>query len=157
MEAVHNEYGNDLIIIIMGKNKYIETPELMWQYFLAYVVKTKQNPLKVHDFVGKDGRSEYRLKEKPLTIEGFELYCYNEDIIGDLSHYFANTDNKYSDYLTICSRIRKSIRDDQIAGGMAGIYNPSITQRLNNLVDKTQTDIKIEQPLFNDEQKKLDE
>jgi hypothetical protein len=28
------------------------------------------------------------------------------------------------------------------------MYNPSITQRLNNLVEKTQTDLKIEQPLF---------
>jgi hypothetical protein len=26
---------------------------------------------------------------------------------------------------------------------MAGIYNPSITQRLNNLVEKTQTDVKV--------------
>jgi hypothetical protein len=27
-----------------------------------------------------------------------------------------------------------------MAGGMAGIYNPSITQRLNGLVDKIQED-----------------
>jgi hypothetical protein len=26
---------------------------------------------------------------------------------------------------------------------MAGIYNPSITQRLNNLVEKTQNDVKV--------------
>jgi hypothetical protein len=31
---------------------------------------------------------------------------------------------------------------------MAGIYNPSITQRLNNLVDKVEQTV-IEQPLFN--------
>jgi hypothetical protein len=30
---------------------------------------------------------------------------------------------------------------------MAGIYNPSITQRLNGLVDKQETTIR-EQPLF---------
>ena len=39
------------------------------------------------------------------------------------------------------------MRQDQIEGGMAGMYNPSITQRLNSLVEKTQTTI-IEQPLF---------
>jgi hypothetical protein len=31
---------------------------------------------------------------------------------------------------------------------MAGIYNPSITQRLNGLVEKQETSITIEQPLF---------
>jgi hypothetical protein len=29
------------------------------------------------------------------------------------------------------------IRNDQIDGGMVGQYNPSITQRLNGLVEKT--------------------
>jgi hypothetical protein len=59
-------------------------------------------------------------------------------IINDLSHYFANTNGAYNDYLTICSRIKKAIRKDQIEGGMVGQYNPSITQRLNNLVEKTE-------------------
>ena len=34
--------------------------------------------------------------------------------------------------------LRKTIRQDQIEGGMAGVYNPSITQRLNSLVEKTE-------------------
>ena len=127
--------------------KYIETPEKMWELFQEYKDWAKQNPILVHDFVGKDGDSVERRKERPLTIEGFENYCSNLDIIEDLSQYFANTEDRYKDYQTICSRIRKNIRQDQIEGGMAGIYNPSITQRLNNLVEKTQTEV-IEQPLF---------
>jgi hypothetical protein len=42
--------------------------------------------------------------------------------------------------VSVCSRIRKNIREDQIAGGMAGIYNASITQRLNGLTEKIQED-----------------
>ena len=122
----------------MGRHKAIETPELMLQYFTEYCEYAKNNPIKVHDFVGKDGDEVYRLRERPLTIEGFENYCYNQGVIGDLSHYFANTNNAYSDFLTICSRIRKTIRQDQIEGGMAGVYNPSITQRLNSLVEKSE-------------------
>jgi hypothetical protein len=125
----------------MGKRKYIETPEKMWELFLQYKEWVKSNPIKVHDFVGKDAEEVYRLKERPLTIDGFECWCYDNEIIGDLSHYFANTDNRYSDYLTICSRIRKAVRNDQIDGGMAGIYNPSITQRLNGLTEKTETEV----------------
>jgi hypothetical protein len=90
----------------------------------------------------------YREKEKPLTIDGFECWCYDNDIISDLSQYFANTEQRYSDYQTICSRIRKAVRTDQIEGGMAGIYNPSITQRLNGLVEKSEVREIKEQPLF---------
>jgi len=127
----------------MGKNKYIETPDKMWEYFLAYKKQVKSNPILVHDFVGKDATDVRKEKERPLTIDGFECWCYDNEIISDLSQYFANTEQRYSEYQTICSRIRKAVRTDQIEGGMSGIYNPSITQRLNNLVEKTQTDVKV--------------
>ena len=132
--------------------KNIETPEKLWEIFLAYKKYTKDNPIKVQDYVGKDGNDVLREKERLLTIEGFECYCFENAIIGDLSHYFANTDNRYSDYVTICLRIKKMVRKDQIEGGMAGIYNPSITQRLNNLIEKVEQ-TNIEQPLFPDDKK----
>ena len=132
----------------MGKKKYIETPEKMWEYFESYKKWVKSNPIRVQDYVGKDAEMVYRTKERPLTIDGFECWCYDNEIISDLSQYFANSDNKYSDYSTICSRIRKAVRTDQIEGGMAGIYNPSITQRLNNLTERTENTIITEQPLF---------
>lgn len=130
----------------MGKKKYIETPEKMWELFEAYRKEVKSNPRKKHVFVGKDGVSDYELLERPLTLEGFECYCYDNEIISDLSQYFANTEGRYTDYQTICSRIRKTIKDDQIQGGMVGQYNPSITQRLNGLTDKSEvkTDVNIQ-------------
>ena len=117
--------------------KYIETPEKMWDLFAAYVEWAKNTPFKQKDWVGKDGDQVFREKERPLTMEGFERYVFGIGLNGDLSHYFGNLDNRYADYVSICSRIRKEIRGDQIEGGMAGIYNPSITQRLNNLVERT--------------------
>lgn len=134
----------------MSKKKYIETPEKMWQLFEEYRNLTKQSPRYRTQFVGRDGVMVKEPLERPLTLEGFELYVEEKEIISDISHYFCNLDGRYSDYIAICSRIRKAIRKDQIEGGMVGQYNPSITQRLNNLVDKTQTDIKVEQPLFTD-------
>ena len=40
----------------------------------------------------------------------------------------------------ICLRRNKDteIRNDQITGGMLGFYNPSITQRLNNLKEQSE-------------------
>lgn len=130
--------------------KYIETPEKMWELFEAYKKETKAKPILKTVFVGKDGQREKEDLERPLTLEGFENYVADLGVLADLGHYFANSDNRYEDYCTICSRIRRAIRQDQIEGGMAGIYNPSITQRLNGLVDKTQTEIR-EQKLFGDE------
>lgn len=122
----------------MAKHKYIETPERMWELFIEYATLTKQSPRYRTQFVGRDGVMVKEPLERPLTLEGFELYVAEKEIISDLSHYFCNLDGRYSDYVAICSRIKKSIRKDQIEGGMVGQYNPSITQRLNNLVEKTE-------------------
>lgn len=127
----------------MGKPKYIETPEILWKHFEEYKKETKSKPFLVKDWVGKDALDVYREKERPLTIEGFECWLADKDIIADLSHYFSNYENRYTEYLAICSRVKKAVRQDQIEGGMAGMYNPSITQRLNGLVEKTQTDINV--------------
>jgi hypothetical protein len=134
----------------MGKPKYIESPERMRELFIAYQKVTKENPILVQDFVGKDGDEVNRKRERPLTMEGFENYLFEQDVITDVSDYFENKDDRYKDYIPICRAIRKIIRQDQIEGGMAGIYNPSITQRLNGLVDKVQNNVIHEQPLFPD-------
>lgn len=129
----------------MSKHKYIETPEVMSQLFEDYKNECKTNPRKKHVFVGKDGTSDYELLERPLTIEGFRVYCY--DKIGCVKQYFDNPDKRYNEYITICSHIREVIRRDQIEGGMVGQYNPSITQRLNGLKESIEQ-TNIEQPLF---------
>jgi len=122
----------------------------MWDLFLQYKKNCKENPILVHDFVGKDGQAVWREKERCLTMEGFEDFVADQpDMPSDLGDYFSNKNNAYSDFSAICSRIKRAIRRDQIEGGMAGIYNPSITQRLNNLVEKQQIEVK-EQPLFPD-------
>tara|TARA_R110000868_G_scaffold203335_2_gene451166 strand:- start:884 stop:1285 length:402 start_codon:yes stop_codon:yes gene_type:complete len=118
----------------MGKQKFIKTPEDMWALFLAYKKEVKANPLKIKDWVGKDAKGVYREKERPLTDKGFYNFCRSK--VGCARQYFENAGKLYGDYVTICSHIKEEIDQDQIEGGMAGIYNPSITQRLNGLVEK---------------------
>jgi hypothetical protein len=132
----------------MSKPKAIATPDDLMQLFNDYKVAVKSKPFIIKDWVGGMGKEVEREKEKPLTIEGFRNYATLQG--KTVNHYFANTDNSYESYRTICRTITELIRQDQIEGGMAGIYNPSITQRLNNLVEKTQTEI-VEQPLFPNE------
>lgn len=154
----------------MGKNKYIESPEKMWEYFLSYKKEIKDNPImgveqkRGNSILPKDISNiesdvlnkmlnpiVYLPIQRPLTLEGFENWLEDNEIIkGGIGDYVSNKNNAYEEYSTICSRIRRNIKQDQIEGGMAGIYNPSITQRLNGLVDKSEvTEIK-KQPLFPD-------
>lgn len=126
----------------MAKKKYIETPEKMWELFEAYKKEVKSNPRTRHVFVGKDGVSDYERLERPLTIEGFRNFA--RKTICCVQDYFANTNQAYNEYSTICRAITDEIRQDQIEGGMVGQYNPSITQRLNNLKETSETESKGE-------------
>lgn len=119
------------------KPKQIESPQEMWRLFQEYVQLVKSNPFLVQDFVGGQGMEVQRKKEKPLTMEGFTNYLWNNDIMRDPKDYFSNKDGRYTDYIPVCTRVKETIRQDQIEGGMAGVYNPSITQRLNGLIEKT--------------------
>lgn len=119
----------------MGKHKYIETPEKMWELFAEYKTLTKQSPRYRTQFVGRDGVMVKEPLERPLTYEGFKEFGHQKGVT--VNHYFENTDQAYNDYREVCTRIKDVIRQDQIEGGMVGQYNPSITQRLNGLVEKT--------------------
>jgi hypothetical protein len=118
----------------MSKHKYIKTPELLWEMFEAYRDKTINNP-RLIDKALQSGKVVQESLRVPLTLEGFEVWGYEHGVT--LDHYFRNTNGAYEHYCAICQRIKKSIRQDQIEGGMVGQYNPSITQRLNNLTEKT--------------------
>jgi hypothetical protein len=124
---------------MMGRPKNIESPERMWELFEAYKQHVANKPILVQDFVGKDGEEVRREKQRPLTMEGFECFVMDNTNVTypDLSDYFECKKEGYKNFLHICTRIKREIRADQIAGGMAGIYNPSITQRLNGLVEKS--------------------
>lgn len=85
-------------------------------------------------YVGKDALRKEDPMKVPMTMEGFERFCRTN--YGVVSQYFDNQDGYYDDFIAICSHIRKEIRENQIIGGLLGVYNASITQRLNSLSDK---------------------
>lgn len=132
------------------KQKYIESPEKMWELFCQFRIEKKADPIMVMDHVGKDGREVLKPHQRPLTLEGFSAWLFEKDVTGSVHDYFKNTTGAYDAYSPICRVIREIIRTDQIEGGMAGIYNPSITQRLNGLKEQSEHTI-TEQPLFPDQ------
>ena len=123
----------------MSKHKYIETPEKMAELFDGYVKHVKDNPRIKVEYVGRNGDRVKTPLEVPLTMSGFRAYARKQGVT--INDYFANTDDRYKEYATICRAIENDIRQDQIEGGMVGQYNASITQRLNGLTEKRQTDV----------------
>ena len=122
----------------MGKSKYIKSPERMRELFEGYKKENNESSKwEKIQYVGKDGQRVKDALKPPLTYEGFKIYCRIH--ASDVHHYFENTDKRYEDYRDVCRAIKEEIREDQIIGGMLNFYNPSITQRLNNLTEKVDT------------------
>jgi len=119
------------------KHKYIPTPEAMWDLFESYRQWCKQNPRYSYSLSTKTGEATAIPLERPLTQVGFRSFA--ADAGSTVNDYFSNKDGRYTEYATICSRIEEVIRQDQIEGGLVGQYNPSITQRLNNLTERVDT------------------
>ena len=138
----------------MGKPKYIESPQKLWDLFVDYKKQVKSNPIIVKDWVGKDSEQVYREKEKPLTMVGFECYvCDNTKIsYPDLTVYFEGKEESYKNYFPISSRIKAEILNDQLTGGMVMIYSQSLTARINNISDKQEIkhDLPERPPIFGD-------
>ncbi len=135
----------------MGKHKYIETPEKMWEHFISYKddLESKEDEWLKVQYVGKEGMRVTDNLKLPMTFEGFKRYCWDNEI-GCVEQYFKNQDKLYDEYIHICSRIKNSIRENQITGGLLGVFNASITQRLNGLAEQSEILQKTEQPLFPD-------
>lgn len=143
--ALYNKGG-------MHPKRIFKKPEELEQAFEDYkedLVNKGKEWLKV-SYVGKDGDRVAEPQKLPMTFVGFEVYCYNK--YGCIGQYFDNKDECYTDFVVICSHIKKEIAENQITGGMLGFYNPSITQRLNNLTERndiTTQGEKLSQPVFN--------
>jgi hypothetical protein len=134
----------------MHPTRIFTSPEQLEQVFEDYKddLRTQSYEWKKVQYVGKDGDRVEEPTKVPMTLEGFKRYCRKNH--GDVTEYFLNRDNYYNDFTIICSHIKEEIRENQILGGLLGFFNPSITQRLNGLVEKQEMAIK-EQPLFPDE------
>lgn len=134
----------------MHPTRIFKTPEELQKAFEEYKAHLEVEASKwvKVQYVGKEGERKEDKYKLPMTMEGFKVFCYKD--YGKVENYFLNKDGLYDEFGSICSHIKEEIRNNQITGGLLGLYNPSITQRLNGLVEKSQVDVR-EQPLFPDE------
>lgn len=124
----------------MHPTRIFKSPEALekaWDEYKIFLSQDAKRWPKVQ-YVGKDGKRVEDYPKLPLVKEGFEVFCYKN--YGNVGQYFDNKGGYYADFVAVCSRIRTEIRQDQITGGLLGMYNPSITQRLNGLREVTQNE-----------------
>jgi hypothetical protein len=105
-----------------------------WELFKEDLKLQANEWVKVQ-YVGKDGDRVAEPQKVPYTLEGFKRFCRGK--YGEVEQYFTNQDGYYEEFIGICRAIKDEIRENQIVGGLLGFHNPSITQRLNSLVEKT--------------------
>lgn len=120
----------------MGKHKYIETPERMWELFCEYVKHESENPYYKVEYVGKDGDMVRTPLQVPITFEGFECYVADQNIINDLGDYSKNDDGRYSEYAPIITRIRNNCFSQNFKGAAVGLFNANLIAKKLGLVDK---------------------
>ena len=85
----------------------------------------------------------------PMTMEGFKGYCWSVNI-GDIKRYIDNSDGNFQDYVPIITRMKEEIFNHNLSRAAAGMYKENLIARQLGLADKNQTNISVEQPLFND-------
>ncbi len=123
-------------------SRIFKTPEELlsaWESYKKNLLTKALDWPKVQ-YVGREGQRVEDYPKLPLTMEGFSVFCYANNI-GTIRHYFTNTDGYYDDFCQVCSYVQEEIRQDQITGGLLGVYNASITQRLNGLTESTKTEL----------------
>lgn len=123
--------------------KKIESTQKYQELWEGYRATVKSNPKLKHVFVGKDGKPDYEMRERPLTWDGFEIYVMQQGYLKypDLSDYCSDNPS-YADYLPLSRAFKKEIRVDHIEGGMTNTYNQSITASLHGLKTHNETEVK---------------
>lgn len=129
------------------KQKTIKDDIELLSYWERYKQKVDENPDK-EEVVTNKGTIVVKTIRRPYLRTGFEAFVYKE--IGIHIHqYIDNYKGAYDAYLGVVTHIRNEWEEDQVSGTLTGRYKaPNLVARLNGLVEKSETNLKVEQEIF---------
>lgn len=122
------------------KEKYIESPELLWEYFTKFVEHEKNSPMYKREYVGKDGAPVDTALQVPITFEAFECWLADKGVINDLCDYVKNKGGRYESYAPIVTRIKNNCFAQNFKGAAIGLFNANLIAKKLGLIDKQQTE-----------------
>lgn len=126
-----------------GRDKLFKTPELLWEAACEYFQWCDDNPyyeLKVFNNKGEIVKANVpKIRAYTLT----EL-CLFLDCTEDYFRSFKSQDRKDQEgFITVITRIEKTIYTQKFTGAAADLLNPNIIARDLGLSDKRQVDTNI--------------
>lgn len=125
-----------------GRDKLFATPELLWEAATEYFEWCDNNPLqeeKLFHYQG-DITKESVNKMMAYTLNGLCLYI---DCTEDYFRSFKSQDRKDGkDFITVITRIERTIYSQKFTGAAADLLNPNIIARDLGLSDKKDVDLK---------------
>ncbi len=151
-----------------GRQKNIKSPQALWEHACDYFSLVDSTPyIKLEQ---KKGNTTFPKGQKltlkqiqamanqiveiptirPYTWEGFEDFLFSKGVISNLKDYRFNKNGAYDEFSAIISRIGTIIYAQKFEGAAVGAFNANIIARDLGLVDKSSTDVRVEQPLFPD-------
>lgn len=139
---------------IKGTTKAYKPKEL-YALFLEYKKYVKEKLTRYEMvIIAKTGKAVKVPRERPLTIEGFNIFLYDKGLCRATT-YFKNVQNAYGDYTEEINAIIDIINEDFISGGATGLFNPAMSLRYARLPDKYEVDhtsdgqpIELPQPIY---------
>ena len=114
-----------------GRPPTFETAEQLAQAFEDYKAFVDANPFEIVTIF--KGEESVRHIPHPYTLCGFMVFI---DSMSEWCDWKRYTKERGADFLGVLTRIETEVRDQQVNGGMAGMYNANLTARLNGLTDK---------------------
>jgi len=131
----------------MPNKKYIESAELLWQYWTEY--KTSLPTVKVPTVHPKLGTIDIELKQ-PIHERGFNVFMMNNyDLGNDTIHkYFTNRDNVYEEFRPTISRIKDDIFEHNYLYASIGLHKEKLTMSLLGMAEKQENSVKLEKAIF---------
>lgn len=132
----------------MAKHKYIESPEKFWELFVEF--RTFKLSQKIKQEVTSRTGIETINHTPPLTWAGFDAWLYEHKVIKDTGDYRTNEKGKYDDFSEVIRVISNIMYAQKFEGASVGVFNANIIARDLGLKDSTETNVKVEQPLFSD-------
>ena len=123
--------------------RIFETPEDLlkaWEEYKVFKDSQASKWAKVQ-YVGREGERRTDNPPMPYDIDGFKSWYYNNN--GKFIHqYFKNKDGYYDDFVPIVTHIKDERNDNIKTGTLLGFFNASMGNRIAELVDKKETEIK---------------
>ena len=116
---------------------YKYTPEQLQKKIDEYFDWAENNPLYKYDVVktGVDAGKELKIKiARPYTVQALVWFL---NIDSQTWYNLTSEDQKNEALFEIATRANNRIKQNQMDGASAGLYQPMIIARLNGLSEKT--------------------